>query len=155
METAVKWMYSVDAALVMPYQDNLTSLMNSDEFRNIVDADLLPRMDYIRKTGNVAAHTGKKITKEQAKNFPHKNVIMRALGMKDNVLVDIQKRQARAGEIYLLCSDGLSDMVPDPEMEKILSEDIPLNEKTKRLVDMANANGGKDNITVILVQVEP
>ena len=94
------------------------------------------------------------ITKEQAKNFPHKNVIMRALGMKDNVLVDIQKRQARAGEIYLLCSDGLSDMVPDTETEKILSEDIPLNEKTKRLVDMANANGGKDNITVILVQVE-
>lgn len=93
------------------------------------------------------------ITKEQAKNFPHKNVIMRALGMKDNVLVDIQKRQARAGEIYLLCSDGLSDMVPDTETEKILSEDIPLNEKTKRLVDMANANGGKDNITVILVQV--
>ena len=94
------------------------------------------------------------ITKEQAKNFPHKNVIMRALGMKDNVLVDIQKRQARAGEIYLLCSDGLSDMVPDPEMEKILAEDIPLGEKTKKLVDMANANGGKDNITVILVQVE-
>lgn len=94
------------------------------------------------------------ITAEQAKNFPHKNVIMRALGMKDNVLVDIQKRTARAGEIYLLCSDGLSDMVTDNEMEKILAENIPLNEKTKRLVDMANANGGKDNITVILVQVE-
>lgn len=94
------------------------------------------------------------ITKEQAKNFPHKNVIMRALGMKDNVLVDIQKRHARAGEIYLLCSDGLSDMVPDPEMEKILAEDIPLSEKTKKLVNMANANGGKDNITVILVEVE-
>ncbi len=94
------------------------------------------------------------ITKEQAKTFPHKNVIMRALGMKDNVLVDIQKRTARAGEIYLLCSDGLSDMVPDSEMEKILASGIPLNEMTKQLVDMANANGGKDNITVILVKVE-
>ena len=66
MESAVKWMYSVDAALVMPYQDNLISLMNTDEFRDIVDDDLLRRMDYIRKTGNAAAHAGRKITKEQA-----------------------------------------------------------------------------------------
>ena len=80
---------------------------------------------------------------------------MRALGMKDNVLVDIQKRNARVGEIYLLCSDGLSDMVPDSDMEKILASGIPLQEMTKQLVDTANANGGKDNITVILVKVEP
>ena len=66
MEAAVKWMYSVDSALVMPYQDNLISLMNTDEFRDIVDSNLLRRMDYIRKTGNAAAHAGKKITPEQA-----------------------------------------------------------------------------------------
>ena len=66
MEIAVKWMYSVDAALVMPYQDNLISLINTDEFRDIVDDSLLRRMDFIRKTGNAAAHAGKKISKEQA-----------------------------------------------------------------------------------------
>lgn len=66
MEAAVKWMYSVDSELVMPYQDNLISLMNTDEFRDIVDVSLLRRMDYIRKTGNSAAHSGRKITKEQA-----------------------------------------------------------------------------------------
>ena len=66
MEAAVKWMYSVDGDLVMPYQDNLISLVSTEEFRDIVDADLLQRMDYIRKTGNIAAHAGKKITKEQA-----------------------------------------------------------------------------------------
>ncbi len=66
MEAAVKWMYSVDKALVMPYQDNLISLMNTDEFRDIVDNNLLRRMDFIRKTGNAAAHAGRKITKEQA-----------------------------------------------------------------------------------------
>ena len=66
MEFAVKWMYSVDSGLVMPYQDNLVSLMSTDEFRDIVDDNLLRRMDYIRKTGNAAAHGGKKITKEQA-----------------------------------------------------------------------------------------
>ncbi len=66
MEAAVKWMYSVDRALVMPYQDNLISLINTDEFREIVDVNLLRRIDYIRKIGNSAAHTGRKISKEQA-----------------------------------------------------------------------------------------
>ena len=66
MEAAVKWMYSVDRALVMPYQDNLVSLIGTDEFRNIVDNSLLRRMDFIRKTGNAAAHAGRKITREQA-----------------------------------------------------------------------------------------
>ena len=66
MEFAVKWMYSVDKALVMPYQDTLVSLMNTEDFREIVGTDLWRRMDFIRRTGNNAAHSGKKITEEQA-----------------------------------------------------------------------------------------
>ena len=66
MEFAVKWMYSVDRSLVMPWDDKLVSLMSTNEFRDIVDADLLRRMDFIRKMGNNAAHAGKKISKEQA-----------------------------------------------------------------------------------------
>lgn len=66
MEFAVKWMYSVDKALVMPYQDSLVSLMNTEDFRDIVGADIWRRMDFIRRTGNNAAHSGKKITEEQA-----------------------------------------------------------------------------------------
>lgn len=66
MEFAVKWMYSVDSELVMPYQDTLVSLMNTEEFRDIVGSDLWRRMDFIRRMGNNAAHTGKKITVEQA-----------------------------------------------------------------------------------------
>ena len=66
MEFAVKWMYSVDKALVMPYQDSLVSLMNAEDFRDIVGADIWRRMDLIRRMGNNAAHTGKKITEEQA-----------------------------------------------------------------------------------------
>ncbi|HNZ52857.1 MAG TPA: serine/threonine-protein phosphatase, partial [bacterium] len=94
------------------------------------------------------------ITKEQAKNFPHKNVIMRALGMKDNVLVDIMKRDAKPGEIYIICSDGLSDMVPDKDIEEIMNRGLSLEETAGVLIDQANANGGKDNITLILVMVE-
>ncbi len=66
MEFAVKWMYSVDKSLEMPYQDNLISLMNDADFRDIVGNDIWLRMDFIRKTGNNANHTGKKITKDQA-----------------------------------------------------------------------------------------
>ena len=66
MEFAVKWMYSVDGGLVMPYDDRLASLMDTEDFRAIVDRDLWQRLKYIRQTGNAAAHTGKKITKEQA-----------------------------------------------------------------------------------------
>ncbi len=66
MEAAVKWMYSVDGALVMPYQDTLVSLMNTEEFRDIVGQDIWRRMDLIRRMGNNAAHTNRKITREQA-----------------------------------------------------------------------------------------
>lgn len=66
MEFAIKWMYSVDRSLVMPWDDKLVCLMSTDEFRDIVDPDLLRRMDFIRKMGNNAAHAGKKASKEQA-----------------------------------------------------------------------------------------
>ena len=66
MEFAVKWMYSVDRDLVMPYQDTLVSLMNDDRFRDIVGTDIWRRMEFIRKIGNNAAHGGKKVTVEQA-----------------------------------------------------------------------------------------
>lgn len=66
MEFAVKWMYSVDSALSMPWDDKLVSLLSTEEFRDIVDTNLMRRLEYIRKIGNFAAHDGKKITKEQA-----------------------------------------------------------------------------------------
>ena len=67
LEFAVKWMYSVDGGLVMPYDDRLVSLMDAEDFRDIVGMDLWRRLKYIRQTGNSAAHTGKKITSEQAR----------------------------------------------------------------------------------------
>lgn len=66
MEFAIKWMYSVDSSLSMPYQDNLISLMSTEEFKDIIDEDLMKRMNFIRKMGNNAAHSGKRITQDQA-----------------------------------------------------------------------------------------
>ena len=65
MEIAVKWMYSVDHDLQMPFQDSLSVLMNTEEFRDIVDDSIWQRMEYIRKLGNLAAHSSKKLSKEQ------------------------------------------------------------------------------------------
>ena len=66
MEFAIKWMYSVDSELEMPYQDNLQSLMNAEEYRQIVGPDLWKRMDYIRRSGNNAAHSNKKLGRDEA-----------------------------------------------------------------------------------------
>ena len=67
MEIAVKWMYSVDEDLATPYQDTLASMVQTEEFRGIGGVDLWRRMDYIRKIGNIAAHTGRKISEDQAR----------------------------------------------------------------------------------------
>ena len=95
----------------------------------------------------------KLLTEEEIKNFPHKNVIVRALGMKDNVQVDVSFEVPQDGDIYLLCSDGLSGEVPDEQMQDILrntSDD--LDNAVHALINQACENGGKDNVTCVLAQ---
>jgi serine/threonine protein phosphatase PrpC len=97
----------------------------------------------------------KNLTPEEIEAFPHKNVIVRALGMKETVQVDVHHEVPQSGDVYLLCSDGLSGMVSDEQMESILKDDDgDLDRKCERLIDAANANGGSDNITVILARYE-
>jgi len=94
----------------------------------------------------------KKLTEEEIENFPHKNVIVRALGMKETVLVDLLQETAQDGDIYLLCSDGLSGMVTDAEMQDIVLGETDLNRAVQALIQAANAAGGTDNITAILAR---
>ena len=94
----------------------------------------------------------KKLTPEEIEAFPHKNVIVRALGMKDTVTVDINRVEPKDGDIYLLCSDGLSGMVPDKQIEQILLAQPDLDKACAQLIDAANANGGNDNVTCVLAQ---
>ncbi|RYF09161.1 MAG: serine/threonine-protein phosphatase [Deltaproteobacteria bacterium] len=94
-----------------------------------------------------------KLTAEEIEHFPHKNVIVRALGMKDRVDVEVQRLAPRAGDIYLLCSDGLSNMLSDESMLAAVNAGKRDLEKTcQALIGQANDNGGQDNITVILVE---
>ncbi len=94
----------------------------------------------------------KRLTPEEIANFPHKNVIVRALGMKDTVKVDTRFEQPRAGDVYLLCSDGLSGPVTDEELLQISTQSDDLKSSATKMIERANANGGPDNITVILAR---
>jgi protein phosphatase len=94
------------------------------------------------------------ITLEQAKHAQHKNLVTRALGIDPSVEPEIREYPTKPGDIYLLCSDGLNDMVEDEDIGmavETLGANLPL--AAQQLVQMANDNGGRDNVSVILVRV--
>ena len=94
------------------------------------------------------------ITREQAQHSQNKNLVTRAVGIDPEVDVEIHSYPVEAGDIYMLCSDGLNDMVTDEDMQLTLSSlqaNLPL--AADRLVQQANDNGGRDNVSVILVRV--
>jgi protein phosphatase len=95
-----------------------------------------------------------KITEEEARTFPQKNIILRALGQQRQVDVEVHEHDLRPGDLLMLCSDGLSGMVDDSVMEAILQRSSGLEAAARKLLDTANANGGVDNSTVILVRYE-
>jgi protein phosphatase len=95
-----------------------------------------------------------RLTPEEAETHPQRSIITRALGPEPDVDVETFTQTGRDGDVYLICSDGLSGMVPEEEMAAILSESHSLKEAAYRLVDTANQKGGKDNITVVLFRLE-
>jgi PPM family protein phosphatase len=91
---------------------------------------------------------------EEAQRASNKNYVTRALGVESNVEVEIQQHPVHKGDIYLLCSDGLSDMVEDDDMALTVSTfGANLNSVAQHLIQLANDNGGKDNISVVMAQV--
>ena len=95
-----------------------------------------------------------KLTEEQAEAHPQRSVITRALGPEPNVEVDLEAFPARHGDVFLLCSDGLTTMVPEQQLKPILERGGPLEPIGRELIAAANAAGGRDNITVILFRLE-
>ncbi len=92
------------------------------------------------------------ITPEQAETSINKNLVTRALGVEDVVSLEVNEHRVEAGDIYLLCSDGLSDMVGDEGIGSIVAAAPDLQTAAKQLIDAANAGGGRDNITVLLIR---
>ncbi|MDE7404452.1 MAG: SpoIIE family protein phosphatase, partial [Lachnospiraceae bacterium] len=115
----------------------------NDEIRQITrDHSLVEEM--IRMGG---------LDRAAARNHPDKNIITRAIGALDTVEIDFFHEELRPGDIVLMCSDGLTNMLEDSEISEIIKEYTSLEERAEKLVEAANRNGGKDNIAVILINV--
>ena len=95
----------------------------------------------------------KRLSAEEIENFPLKNVIVRALGMKSTVKVDTVLDRPEIGDVYVLCSDGLCGPVSDPEIQRIVGSHQDLQTAANKLIESANEAGGPDNITVVLTKV--
>ena len=94
----------------------------------------------------------KKLSPEEIEAFPHKNVIVRALGMKDTVQADIAAYQPKDQDLFLLCSDGLSGMVAAAQIQDSMLKASDLEVACEELVELANQAGGNDNITCVLAR---
>ncbi len=95
----------------------------------------------------------KLISPDEARISPLRNVILRAVGIDENISVDLIKGRIFPGDLFLLCSDGLTDMIEDSSVREILALETSLSEKTEKLIEMAKSSGGKDNITVVLSEI--
>lgn len=94
------------------------------------------------------------ITPEQALTSNNKNLVTRALGVEDTVLLEVSEHRVEVGDLYLMCSDGLSDMVRDQPIADIMRGSSTLEQKTTQLIAAANAGGGRDNISVVLTHAK-
>ena len=90
--------------------------------------------------------------KEEARSHPKRNLITRAVGAEAEVRVDFFDETLQAGDLVLMCTDGLTSMVEESEIEEVLAGSGQVADKVAKLVDLANDHGGKDNITVIVIE---
>ncbi|MGN0156495.1 MAG: Stp1/IreP family PP2C-type Ser/Thr phosphatase, partial [Lachnospiraceae bacterium] len=130
-----------DALYVANVGDSRLYIVN-DEIRQITrDHSLVEEM--VRMGG---------LPREQARSHPDKNIITRAVGAQDSVEVDFFQVKLEKGDMVLMCSDGLTNMIEDEDIRMILKGQRDIVEKAEALVKAANNNGGKDNITVVLIE---
>ncbi len=92
------------------------------------------------------------LTTEQAATSSYKNLVTRALGVDDTVALELHEHEVQPGDLYVMCSDGLSDMVDDVEIASIVDKESTMEQMTDDLISAANEHGGRDNISVLLVQ---
>ena len=92
------------------------------------------------------------LQRKDAKSHPDRNIITRAVGVRTPVKIDFFDIKLEPGDVILLCSDGLTNMVEDEDIRRIVKKSSSLKEAAQRLVTEANKNGGKDNISVVLAE---
>jgi protein phosphatase len=142
--TIVTLYFTGSSALVGHVGDSRVYLFRRGALRQITEDHSLVN-DYMKQ---------RKLSAQEIESFreKYKNVIIRALGMKDTVQVDLGKLEPQDGDMFLLCSDGLSTMIPDDQIQGALQQNQDLNAAATRLIDLANAAGGADNVTCVLAR---
>ena len=126
-------------------------------FANIGDSRLYLLNDDIRQLSRDHSFVQEMVrlgglNAEEAKHHPDKNIITRAIGAKEKVEIDFFEYRLKKGDIILMCTDGLSNMIEDEEMFRIVKSSRDIVEAVERLVERANDNGGSDNIGVVLAE---
>ena len=94
------------------------------------------------------------LTQEEAAYSSNKNLVTRAVGVEDTVMLELHQHEIQPGDVYLFCSDGLSDMVEEPAIAQLLISHPSLAEAGQALVDAANEAGGRDNIAIVLARAD-
>ena len=108
---------------------------------------------YVYRDGQLSQMVRKgEMPKEEARSHPKRNLITRAVGAEAEVRVDFFDETLQAGDLVLMCTDGLTSMVEESEIEEVLAGSGQVADKVAKLVDLANDHGGKDNITVIVIE---
>ena len=95
----------------------------------------------------------KKISPKEAEYFPYKNVILQALGLTPNCQAEVRRVRVQPGDLFLFCTDGLTDMVHDRDIQEALNNINDIDKQCRTLVDMALDAGGLDNVTVLIVRI--
>ncbi|MCE1248606.1 MAG: Stp1/IreP family PP2C-type Ser/Thr phosphatase [Firmicutes bacterium] len=140
--TIVSCLVKNNAAYIAHLGDSRIYLVRQGVMEQLTDDHSVVSM--LRKLG--------KLTPQQIRSHPMKHVIMRFVGMEADFPPDIKKISLQPGDRILLCSDGLTDMLTDREIGQIILDEADLKATCKKLVDSANEAGGRDNITVVVVQ---
>jgi serine/threonine protein phosphatase PrpC len=134
---------SDDEVSIVHVGDSRAYLFRDGELRQLTRDHSL--VEELRRRGQ--------LTLEEAEDHPQRSIITRALGPEARVELDVHTHQARSGDVFLICSDGLTSMVREDRVHEILAGSDSLEAAVDRLVDEANRMGGRDNITVVLFRV--
>jgi protein phosphatase len=132
-----------DEVTIVHVGDSRAYLMRDDELRQLTRDHSL--VEELRRQG--------RLTSEEAEEHPQRSVVTRALGVEPDVQLDVHTHQARSGDLFLLCSDGLTSMVRQDRMREIVAGSDSLRAAADRLVAEANEMGGRDNITVVMFRL--
>ncbi len=132
-----------EALTVAHVGDSRAYLLRDGSLRRLTDDHSL--VEEMRRSG--------RLTAEEAANHPQRSIITRALGPDPNVEVDVREFAIQAGDLVLLCSDGLTSMIPESRIVDILRGNARLDTAGRALISAANAAGGRDNITVVLLRI--